>query len=74
MKQQLMMYSWLKCPVLCFVVLLGAATIPSNLSAAEPSEPKLLRKSYTSVFTKKRAGYWLYLPSGYEDDKEKIGL
>src|SRR5512140_2924602 len=41
---------------------------PSGL----PSEPQLLRKSYQSTATQKERQYLLYLPPGYETDKEKV--
>lgn len=36
------------------------------------SEPQLLRKPYQSAATQKQREYFLYLPRGYETDKEKI--
>ncbi len=43
-----------------------------KLASSLPSEPQLLRKSYQSPATQKQREYFLYLPRGYETDKDKI--
>jgi len=39
--------------------------------ASNPSESALLRKSYYSKFIGTEREYWLYLPTGYNDDTQK---
>jgi len=47
-------------------------SITPKPTADLPSEPQLLRKRYQSTATQKQREYFLYLPRGYETDKEKI--
>ena len=67
-----------------FLELAGGATLLAGCNPVQqliatpkptsgpPSEPQLLRKSYQSTATQKQRQYFLYLPQGYETDKEKI--
>jgi predicted peptidase len=58
-------------------LLAGCNPVQQSIATPEPtsgplSEPQLLRKSYQSTATQKQREYFLYLPRGYETDKEKI--
>ncbi len=44
----------------------------SKPPSGTPSEPQLLRKSYQSTATREQREYFLYLPRGYETNKEQV--
>lgn len=46
-------------------------TTTTTPSSGTSSEPQLLRKGYQSTATQEQREYFLYLPRGYETDKEK---
>ena len=53
---------------LCGAILATAGGFAQIVRAADPSEPVLMRKQYSSDFLGVERQYWLYLPRGYEDD------